>query len=636
MDPRLLRFYNQELGFLRKDAEDFAAEHENVASRLRLSTTPDPYVERLLEGVAFLGARVRLQMADQYPEFTSHLLQAIQPHFLSPTPPICIIEMEPLASEQTVQEGFLAKRGTRLTAYSRDDKDADIIFTTGHDVTLWPVKVSGVEYLGSRGKVGAFTTPAGLDDARAGLRIKVRAEPGISLADVPCDDLTFYLSGSEDVPFELYRQMIGECTGAIARPLGIDDAPWTRLPAPSQVGFENEDALLPADLRSFRGYRLIQEYFACPQRFLFAKIAGLAPCFAASKQEFEIILLFDRPSNTLDKAMDKDSLKLFATPAINLFEKQLDGFKFKPFQHEFEVVPDKNLPLDYEIFRVNTVKANIRVGKNVETHSVAPIYHRSSMLYDWKNALFYSQRIAPYRLSTAQQRREGRMDYVGTRSWLSFSAPGDPDLLQSIDTINVRALVSNRERAVRANLTGPSALKLAGVPARSVTVRHGPTEPQQPFVQQERRKAQEPGGRQMSGASTAWQVIGHLSANYTTLAPEDHDDPTALRDHLVMYLPAGNPAFERQIDGIESVRSRKVTRRVPAMERMAAARGHQITVRMNDRAFEDSSMFLFGAVLDRFLAEFSSINSFTETIIEGSVSGEVRKWPPRVGRRPNI
>ena len=75
IDPRLLRFYNDELAYLREDARAFGEEHEAVAGRLGLKTPtdPDPYVERLLEGVAYLGARVQLKIADQYPEFTQHL-----------------------------------------------------------------------------------------------------------------------------------------------------------------------------------------------------------------------------------------------------------------------------------------------------------------------------------------------------------------------------------------------------------------------------------------------------------------------------------------------------------------------------------------------------------------------------------
>ena len=107
MDPRLLRLYNEELAYLREGAREFGEEHETVAARLGLKTPtdPDPYVERLLEGVAFLGARVQLKIHDQYPEFTQHLLHAVQPHYLAPTPSICVAGFEPKEGDQVLIQG---------------------------------------------------------------------------------------------------------------------------------------------------------------------------------------------------------------------------------------------------------------------------------------------------------------------------------------------------------------------------------------------------------------------------------------------------------------------------------------------------------------------------------------------------
>jgi type VI secretion system protein ImpG len=93
LDPRLLRAYNEELAYLRESAREFGEEHDEVAAYLGLKTPndPDPYVERLLEGVAFLSARVGLKLQDQFPEFTQQLLQAVQPDYLAPMPSMCFV-----------------------------------------------------------------------------------------------------------------------------------------------------------------------------------------------------------------------------------------------------------------------------------------------------------------------------------------------------------------------------------------------------------------------------------------------------------------------------------------------------------------------------------------------------------------
>ena len=92
MDPRLLRYYNEELRHLREMGAEFAEAYPKIAARLGMdgSEVVDPYVERILEGVAFLSARVQLELELQFPSFTRHLLEIVYPHYLSPTPSMMI------------------------------------------------------------------------------------------------------------------------------------------------------------------------------------------------------------------------------------------------------------------------------------------------------------------------------------------------------------------------------------------------------------------------------------------------------------------------------------------------------------------------------------------------------------------
>jgi len=620
VDPRLLRMYNDELGYLRDAAREFGEEHETVAGRLGLKTPtdPDPYVERLLEGVAFLGARVQLKLRDQYPEFTQHLLHAIQPHYLAPTPSICIAGFEPKEGDQILNKGHLVPRGTELTAMAREQENTPVLFRTGHDVTLWPLKISEVEYLSSRAGIAHYAGVAGVQ-AEAGLRLRFEATGGSELDLLKPDRLPIYLDGAESVPGELYRQIAGETLTVIARSASsASTESWRKLPLPEQVGFATEEALLPAELRSFRGYRLLTEYFACPERFLFMALKGLDRAFAGVKGACDVVLLFSRSSPILTGAIEPANFRLFATPAINLFEKQLGRVEITPFDHEFQVLPDRTRPLDFEVFRLLDVKAFAR--DNVDPRIVAPLYSYGALLYDWREALFYTTILRWRRLSTKEQRVRRRTDYVGTETWISLTAPGDPTRLDDITELAVRALVSNRELPELLTFRGDQHFTVTGVPVRAVTVLRAPTRPRPP----------------LGMGDAAWRVIAHLTPNYATLAPEDHDDPAVLRDHLALYGHQDDAALRRQIDGILAVRSKLVARRVPGLDRMAIARGHRIRIKLDDVAFDRSRMFLFGAVLEQFLAEFASINSFTETIFESPLEGEFARWPPRIGRQNSI
>lgn len=621
IDPRLLRFYNDELGYLREEARAFGEEHEAVAGRLGLKTPtdPDPYVERLLEGVAYLGARVQLKIADQYPEFTQHLLHAVQPHYLAPTPSMCVAGFEPKEGDPILIKGHQVPRDTPLIATAAEQGGVPVEFRTGHDVTLWPLRIAQVEYLASRAAVAPFAAAAGVQ-AEAGLRLRFEATAGVTLPQVLPRSLPIYLAGSEAVPAELYRQVIGDTMAVIARSADAAAGPegWLKLPLPEQVGFADEEALLPAELRSFRGYRLLTEYFACPERFLFVDLPRLDRAFAASPKACDVVLLFARSVPALHNALDPGNFRLFATPAINLFPKQLGRVRVSRFEHEHHVIPDRARPLDFEVFRIQQVEAF--AASNVDGRTVAPLYAYGALLYDWTEALFYTTQLRARRLSTREQKLRRRGEYIGTETWISLTAPGDAARLDDVEELAVKALVTNRELAELLTFRGEQHFTVSGVPARAVTVLRAPTRPRPP----------------LGMGDAAWRVIGHLTPNYTTLAPENGDDPQVLRDHLALYGRQDDAASRRQIDGVTRIGSSRVARRVPGLDRMAVARGHRIRVTLDDKAFDKGRMFLFSAVLERFLAEFASINSFTETHVASVNEGEFQRWPLRIGRRPSI
>ncbi len=618
MDPRLLKAYNDELAYLREAAREFGEEHEAVAGRLGLKTPtdPDPYVERLLEGVAFLSARVQLKQQDQYPEFTQHLLQAIQPHFLAPTPSMCIAAFEPTEGDPGLIKGVKVARGTEVTATASDQGNVPVIFRTAHDVHLWPIKISQVEYLGSRAAIAPF---AGTRfKAEAGLRVRFTATTGAELAKILPGVVSLYLDGSESIPGELYRQLVGETVGVLARDANSAGGPWLNLPLPVQQGFGDDEALLPADGRSFRGYRLLAEYFACPERFFFVGQPGLDKAFAQAGEACDVVFLFSRTVPTLAGALSPANFRLFATPAINLFEKQLGRVEIKPYEHEYHVVPDRTRPVDFEVYRLLDVKAYGR--DNVDPQIVAPLYAFGALLYDWRNALFYTTQLRPRRLTTREQRVRRTADYIGTETWLSLTAPGQPALIDNIQELAVRALVTNRELPETLTFRGENHFAFSNIPASKLSVVRAPTRPRPPLGMND----------------AAWRVIGHLTPNYATLIDQPDGNPSLLRDHLAQYSRQDDASSRRQIDGVTSIASHMISRRVPGQDRMAIARGHHVRIKLDDGAFDRARIFVFSAVLERFLAEFATINTFTECAFESPLEGIFMSWPPRIGRQHNI
>ena len=315
MDPRLKDYYNNELEYLKIQSKVFAETHESAARRLGLnSSDPDPYVERLLEGVAFLSSRVHLKMNDQFPEFTQHLLQAIQPHYLSPTPSICIAAFNPEEGDPGLVTGHVVPKNTRLTSPPPSGARTPIIFETGHEVTLWPLKIDSAKYIGSRAAAAKYAARAGVK-AKAALTLKIKPMEGTNLNDIEADFLDIYLDGSEAVPNELYRQIIGDCIAVVARAIDDpDESNMIMLERPEQKGFEDEDGLLPQDGRTLGGYRTLTEYFACPERFRFIRLKDLKKAFSLTKGVVEITFLFSSSSQVLEQSVSETKFSPVCDP----------------------------------------------------------------------------------------------------------------------------------------------------------------------------------------------------------------------------------------------------------------------------------------------------------------------------------
>ena len=157
MDPRLLDYYNRELQFVREMGAEFAQAYPRIAARLGIEglECADPYVERLLEGFAFLTARVQLKLDARHPDFTQHLLEMVYPHFLCPVPSCAIVEFAPDMKEGSLQTGHTITRGASLrTPLGKGERTA-CEFRTAHAVTLWPISVVEAKYLSGSGALAA-------------------------------------------------------------------------------------------------------------------------------------------------------------------------------------------------------------------------------------------------------------------------------------------------------------------------------------------------------------------------------------------------------------------------------------------------------------------------------------------------
>ncbi len=624
MDPRLLRYYDRELQFVRGMGAEFAREYPKIAGRLGLEgfECADPYVERLLEGFAFLTSRIQLKLDAQYPVFTQHLMEMVYPHYLAPVPSMAVVQLNPDSKESALATGYKVARQTALRGIAGRDERTACEYRTAHDVLLWPLELDAAKYFDTPAALAAaeVAVPEGRN-VRAGLSLKFNVTAGAETAMLPIDALPVFLAGADELPKRLYEQLLANAVGFVVRATGKQGMVSQFLDADCirPRGFSNEEALLPYTDRSFSGYRLLQEYFACPERFLFVEFAGLKRVLARMPgAEFEIVALFDRSVARLHNAVDADNFRLFCTPAINLFPRRADRIHLKPGPTEYHVLADRTRPMDFEVHSVSEVEG---FGDRQEPEQrFQPFYGCDQRIWHSGNSAFYTLRRQPRLLSSRQKRTGARSSYVGSEVFIALVDANDAPYPTRLRQVGMRLLCTNRDLPLQMPI-GKSSTDFTletGAPVTSIQCVAGPTKPRAP----------------VASGQTAWRLISHLQLNYVSLLGSDaNEGAAALREMLTLYCDEFDAAAHRQIEGVKAVAAKPVTRRIPVPGPISFGRGLEITLTCDDGAFEGTGAFLLGAVMQHFFARYVSVNSFTETVLRTLERNEVARWPARLGKR---
>jgi type VI secretion system protein ImpG len=625
MDPRLLRYYESELKYVREMGGEFAREFPKIAGRLGLDEfeCADPYVERLLESFAFMAARVHLKMDAEFPRFSQHLLEIIYPHYLAPTPSMAVVQLNPNLSEGALAEGYRVPRGTALRSVLGRGDQTSWEYRTSQEVRLWPLELTAAEYTGYLGDLGDLRLPK---RARAALRLKLRATAGVNISDLALEDLTLFLRGPDDLPVRIYEQLCGHAVAVVARP-ATRPVPWQHVVTDSpvnRVGFEDAEALLPFGPRSFQGYRLLQEYFAFPARYLFVKLSDLGPAVRRSTgPELELLVLTDSHDATLDGAVGPEALGLFCTPAVNLFPRRADRIHLTESTTEFHVVPDRTRPMDFEVFAVNDV---VGTGASDDVKQpFRPFFAWNDQSSRDDRAAYYTVQRQPRTISMKQRVQGARSSYVGSEVFVSLVDGDEGPFRHSLRQLSVETICTNRDLPLHITLRqGRTDFTLeSGAPVQSVRCVAGPTAPRASHAH----------------GDTSWRLISHLSLNYLSLVDSGtgaEAQGAALRELLSLYSDLSEPATRKQIEGVRATASAPITRPLPIEGPTVFGRGLEVTVTCDEVAFEGTGLFLLGAVLERFFAKSVSINSFTETVLRSVQRGEIMRWPTRAGLRPTL
>ena len=621
MDTRLLKHYESELAFMRDMGAEFAQAYPKIASRLGIDAVEvvDPYVERLLEGVAFLSARVQLELELQFPALTSHLLEIVYPHYLAPTPSMMVAAFELDEENTALEDGYTIPRLSELRSQSSDTDHAACVFRTSSDVTLWPITITEAEYIDGRGELVAAGVGQGTD-ARAGIRLRLTRNGDLPIADLSFDRLVLYLNEREGQSWALHELLCTQVAGVVARSTDRR-ADWVAdLPngGVNPIGFDQDEALLPTPRQSFDGYRLLQEYFAMPERFHFVEVTGLSMALArAQGSEVDIYILLKEGKSEVASGVTPEAFLLNATPAINLFPKRCDRVHISSSQIEHHVVGDRTAPLDFEVFALQSlVGVSAEGGTDVPFR---PFYSADDLTAAGEAHSAYYTQSRKMRQRTEKERLRGvRTSYLGSELYVALVDSAQAPYAAHLDQLAVQALVTNRDLPLLLPTGSRDVFHLpSGGPVAHIHTPVPPTRPRPTLAQ----------------GDTAWRLVSHLSLNYLSLVEEGDDKGgAALRELIGIYAPLGDKVIEKQLEGLIGVSSRPIVRRMADEVISTAVRGLEITLTVDESFFEGTSAYALGAVLERFFRKYVSINSFTETVLVSQSRGEIARWRPEFGR----
>jgi type VI secretion system protein ImpG len=419
----------------------------------------------------------------------------------------------------------------------------------------------------------------------------------------------------------LYEQLVGCCVGIIAQP--VSNAPaWQQVLKEAKVtpmGFDDSRAMLPLSPKSLQSYRLLHEYFAFPEGFMFVNVSGIEKAVKRCQgDELELIFMLNKADELVEKVVSPDNFALFCVPAINLFPKHCDRIHLSNGQFEHHVVPDRTRPMDFEVHSIVDIQGHGSGTQN--TQQFYPFYASNDLAAQQPDEAFYTQQRSPRVLSTKQRSYGPRSSYIGSEVSVSLVDAKETPYASELRQLGVYTLCTNRDLPLQIPVgKGVTDFTLeAGAPVKSIRCVAGPTKPKPSWGE----------------GDTTWRLISHLSLNYLSLIDSDEEEgAVALRELLTLYSDIAEPSIRNQISGITRIRSEAVVRRLPLPGPITYGRGVGIEVTFAEAAFEGHGVFLLGAILDQFFSRYVSINSFTQTVIKTQERGEIMRWPLRIGQR---
>jgi len=572
--------YLQELSNLRDLGAVFSKAHPEKAGMLS-GHRSDPDVERLLEGTAFLTALLRQRLEDEFPEIIHELVKIIWPHYLRPIPSASIVAFTP---KPTIKQTTTIPSGTQVASVPVEGTSC--LFTTCFPVEMHPLSLLEASFVESSGQPPA---------------IKLLLElKGPTLSDWQPKSLRFYLGGEKTTSTELYR-LFGNDLKEIH--ITSPDNNRSLILTPNYlkpVGFASDESLIPYPMHVLPGYRIIQEYFILPEKFLFLDLNGWERWEdRGDGNRFEIKFIFKKFPRSIPR-VKTENFVLSATPVINVFPFDAHPIRLDHRKTEYRVSPSSNKSTHYQVFSVEKVVGFVQGSARERMYVPFELFNP-----DTRNHPVYHTHV------------QNSPDGHGFDVYLSVAYSKDSGLPVT-ETLSIQLQCTN-------------GILTEGIRTGDICV---PTSSSPEYVDFKNLRPPTSMVLPPLGTNLLWRFLSHLSLNYVSLA--NVQNLQAMLDLYNFEETRDRTSFlanKKRIAGIENITTRVADRLVAGV----VMRGREIQMDIRkDHFIGHGDLYLFGSILNFFLGSYASINTFTQLIVKEVLQGDIYKWETRIGDQPLI
>lgn len=615
MLEQLLPYYERELGYLRQLSGEFAQRYPKIARRLLIEgdQCEDPHVERMIEAFAFLSARVHRKLDDEFPEITEAFMQVLYPHYTRPFPSCTILQMETDPDKPEIQQRHTLPRHSQTL--SPPVGGMPCRFRTCYDVDLYPLNLKTARLeLAQASEYLRRLAP----EAAASITLEFETQANFPVAQLGLQSLRFFLDGDPALMHLLYELLLSQ-VARVRVSDGSDDPGKVvdlRPDCLTPVGFAAEEGMLDYDDRSFMGYRLLTEYFAYPEKFLFVNLSGLdAAPLQHEGQRLRVQIFLSRYQDSeryarLMQTLSPANFRLGCTPAINLFRQAAEPVRLTHHRTAYPVIADGRRQLAYEVISIDSVIGVEKTGPQETAREVPPFYSvRHHADESDARAFWYATRES----STREHDQ-------GSDVEIAFADLQFRPLRPETEVLSIDLTCSNRDLPDQIPFGGGDGGTHTDftLPGNSIVKRvrtlRKPSASLRPPVKR----------------GLQWRLVSHMSLNHLSIVDQGKD---ALQEMLTLYNHADSQATRRQIQGISAIESKPGSARVSGPHFSGFVRGVDVTLTLDENAYVGAGMYLFASVLERFFALYCGPNSFTRLGLRSQQQEqEIARWPARTGQ----